>query len=75
MKKTKEAYEAANKIIGQVEYMQGSTKVIVYEYANGARSHKKIRAPRPFYKHVWFYLVVILSFFVLLYFQPYWPEF
>jgi hypothetical protein len=56
-----------DEILGQVEYMEGDTKVIVTEYTNGAKSHRKIRPKRPFYKHVWFYLLVIVALFMLLY--------
>lgn len=65
-----------SKIVGRVEYMDGDTKVIVYEYDNGAKSHTRIRPKRPFYKHVWFYFLVVALvvalFFLMLLTEPYW---
>lgn len=44
--------------------MEGDTQIVLTEYVNGAKFHRKIRPKRPFYKHVWFYLLIILSLFV-----------
>jgi hypothetical protein len=46
--------------------MEGDTKIILTEYTNGDKSHKKILPKLPVYKHVWFYLLIVLTLFALL---------
>ncbi|MNR01682.1 hypothetical protein D3C85_1174980 [compost metagenome] len=53
-------------IVGQVEFMEGDTKVIVTEYASGAKSHRKIRPKRPFYKHIWFYILIVAVLYIFI---------
>lgn len=58
-------------ILGQTEVMEGNSKVIITEYNNGARSYSKVRPKHPFYKHAWFYLVMILVLLTLLVVEHY----
>lgn len=60
-------------ILGQAEVTEGDAKVIITEYNNGAKSHSKIHPKRPFYKHSWFYFLIILAFFMLLTVEHYLP--
>lgn len=62
---------AKYKIAGQVEYMEGNTKVIATEYTDGSKSHRKIRPKRPLYRQVWFYILIIIFLFILSAIQQY----
>ena len=58
-------------ILGQTEVTEGDSKVVITEYNNGARSYRNIRPKRPFYKHIWFYFLIILTLFILLAIERY----